>query len=95
MARTSRKTKTAQEPEPDLTVSAVVTVFVGEGGEARVVIKVDTEGATVLVELMKLSSGKLNIVGSALRRAVMNALGCQMDGAPTDLQAVAAKAGRA
>lgn len=84
------------KPEPDLTVSAVVTVFVDKSnGEAHIVVKVDAAGHTALVDVMKASNGKLQIAGSALRRVVMNALSIEMDGQPTDLLAVAARAGRA
>ena len=92
----SRKPKLKPvEPMPDLTVSAIVTVFVHEGGCAEVVISVDLEGQTGLVEHMKPQTGKLNIAGAALRRVVMQALGAEMDGQPTDRLAVASKAGRA
>lgn len=83
------------EPQPDLTVSAIVTVFVHEGGCAEVVIKVDVDGRAGLVEHMRPSIGKLNIAGAALRRVVIQALTVEMDGPPADLLAVAAKAGRA
>ena len=93
----SRKPKLKPvEPRPDLTVSAVVTVFVHEGGCAEVVIRVDLEGQTGLVEHMTPFTGKLNIAGAALRRVVIGAIsGSEMVGPPSDYLALAAKAGRA
>lgn len=94
MAERRRKAKPA-EPEPDLTVSAVVTVFVAEDGSARVVVKVDSEGHEALVVPMKAATSKLNIVGAGLQRVVMNALSVEQIGPSNDLLAVAARAGRA
>lgn len=97
-ARAARKPKqqpAAVEPVPDLTVSAVVTVFVDMAtGEARVVVKVDYEGHQALVERMKLSNGKATIAGQALRRVVTQALTVEQIGPTVDLLAVSQRAGR-
>lgn len=87
--------RAAKAPEPDLTVSAVVTVMVHEGGCAAIQIKVDCEGNAALVDAVKRANGKLQIAAAGLRRVVMGALSVEMDGPPTDLLALRKTAGRA
>lgn len=59
-ARTKKPPGTAPAPtsQPDLTASAVVTVFVRDDGTAYVELKVDVDGHQALVAAMKPAAAK-------------------------------------
>jgi hypothetical protein len=95
MPRTTKKADKPAAIEPDLTVSAVVTMICTPDGGADFHIKVETEGLESLVAAMEPATGKLNIIGATMRRIVLGTLGAEMDAPPVDLLAQRKVAGRA
>lgn len=95
MAARKKAPGTAPAPKPDLTASAVVTVFVRDDGTALVDLKVDVQGHDALTRAMVPASAKLNIAGVALRRVVMGTLAVKTLTKPADLLPVARRALRA
>lgn len=71
-----------------LTVTAVVNVAMLEGRAANVSIKVDAEGMTGLVAIMRQHNSDLQAAGRILQGVVMRALSMEVTGPPIDLTRV-------
>lgn len=96
-ARTKKAPGTAPAPKPALTVTAIVTVFLGaDDGEGRVDVSLDMGGTDGwLVKQLRPATPKLNIAAAALRRIVVGQLAIKPMGKPADLLPLVRGAARA